>query len=224
MSDAAIGGKTAINLSAGKNLVGTFHRPCAVIQWTGVLGTLSEREHRSGLAEVVKSAWVEGPEFLEGLEARADELVARDPAATSWAVSRAAGLKARIVAEDELEGGVRRLLNLGHTFGHALERSSGYGSYTHGESVSVGMVMAFRYGESVGFTPVGQTTRLISILRSLKLPEAIPSLRVAEWLDPILRDKKRSGEAIRLILCRQPGVCETVATPISELVDWVNAL
>lgn len=224
MSDAAIGGKTGVNLPSGKNLVGAFHRPEAVVQWSGALSTLSAREHRSGLAEVVKSAFIDGPQFLGGLEERATALAAGDIGATRWAVSRAAGLKARIVAEDELEGGVRRLLNLGHTFGHALERSSGYGSWTHGESVAVGMVMVFRYGLEKGITSESDLARLISILESLKLPVAIPSLKVPEWLDPILRDKKRSGEAIRLILCREPGVCETIATPIAELVDWVNTL
>lgn len=224
MSDAAIGGKTGINLSAGKNLVGTFHRPDAVLQWTGSLSTLDEREHRSGLAEVVKSAWIDGPEFVEGLEDRIPELVGRETAATSWAVRRAGALKARIVAADEREGGVRRLLNLGHTFGHALECSAGYGTWTHGECVSIGMVMVFRYGEETGVTSARETARLVSVLTSLKLPVAIPSLRVNEWLDPVLRDKKRSGEAIRLILCRSPGACEVVATPIAELVDWVKTL
>ena len=224
MSDAAIGGKTGVNLAAGKNLVGSFHRPLGVVQWTGALQTLDAREHRSGLAEVVKSAWIDGPEFLDALEVRCGALASRDAEATRWAVGRAAALKARIVAADELEGGVRRLLNLGHTFGHALERSSGYGTWTHGECVSVGMVMAFRYGETVGFTGSGETQRLISILESLKLPAAIPSLKVTEWLDPILRDKKRTGDAIRLILCSDPGACEAVATPIAELVDWVKTL
>lgn len=224
MSDAAIGGKTGINLAAGKNLVGTFHRPSAVFQWTGALSTLSEREHRSGLAEVVKSAWIDGPEFLEGLESRAEALLARELEATSWAVHRAGELKARIVAQDEREGGVRRLLNLGHTFGHALERSSGYGTWTHGECVAIGMVMVFRYGEEAGITSADHRKRLVSLLSSLKLPVAIPSLRVGEWLDPVLRDKKRTGDAIRLILCREPGVCDVVATPISELAEWVRAL
>jgi 3-dehydroquinate synthase len=222
MSDAAIGGKTGINLSAGKNLVGAFHRPCGVIQWIGALPTLSEREHRSGLAEVVKSAMIEGEDAFAALERGAGSLVAGDPGVTQRGVMMAAHLKARVVHEDEHEGGLRRLLNLGHTFGHALERSSGYGEWTHGECVAVGMVIVCRYGESIGFTDSAVTSRLVSLLESLKLPVSTRSLRVDEWLDPMLRDKKRSGDAIRLILCRKPGVCETVKTPITEIAEWVR--
>lgn len=222
MSDAAIGGKTGVNLSSGKNLVGAFHRPDGVIQWIGALATLSEREHRSGMAEVVKSALIAGESEFAALECDAEALAMRDPEATRRGVMMAAHLKARIVHEDEHEGGVRRLLNLGHTFGHALERSSGYGEWTHGECVAVGIVIICRYGESAGFTSPAVTRRVVSLLQTLKLPVSTRSLRVDEWLDPMLRDKKRSGDAIRLILCREPGVCETVKTPITEIAAWVK--
>lgn len=223
MSDAAIGGKTGVNLAAGKNLVGAFHRPAGVIQWTGALSTLSVREHRSGLAEVVKSALIESESAFASLESDAEALASGGLAATERGVMMAAQLKARVVHEDEREGGVRRLLNLGHTFGHALERSSGYGEWTHGECVSVGTAIVLRYGESVGLTDASVTKRVVSLLQTLKLPVATRSLNVDEWLTPMLRDKKRSGDAIRLILCRKPGVCETVKTPITEIAEWVKA-
>ena len=224
MADAAIGGKTGINLDCGKNLVGTFHQPSVVVQWTGSLGTLPLRELRSGLAEVVKSAVLAGEAELATLERSASALAAGDPAAVSAAVRMAGALKADIVSRDEREGGIRRLLNFGHTLGHAIETASGYGEWTHGEAVSMGMVLALRFGISRGITRDEELARVSALLGELKLPLSAPSLRVDEWMAPIERDKKRSGESVRMILCHSIGDCRDELTPLTDVVEWLRTL
>ncbi len=224
MSDAAIGGKTGVNTSAGKNLVGTFYQPFAVIQWTGALVTLPEREVRGGLAEVVKSALIAGESELAELERRSASIAAGDLEALTWAVRMAAALKAEVVAADEREGGRRRLLNLGHTFGHAIEHASGYGSWSHGEAVSAGMMMALQYGQVIGINDEKLVSRVRAILVGQKLPVAPPSLTMAEWSSPLRVDKKREGETVKLILCKRPGDCQVLPTPLTDVVEWIRQL
>lgn len=224
MADAAIGGKTGVNTVQGKNLVGTFYQPSVVIQWVGALPTLSERERRSGVAEVVKSALIAGDAELDAFIARSSGIASGDLPSLSWAVRMAGAVKADIVSRDEREGGLRKLLNLGHTFGHAIEHASGYGSWAHGEAVSAGMVIALRYGETLGMTDSSLTERVVEILSEQKLPVTPPSLTLPEWSLPLGADKKRQGDSVQLILCAGPGECRVVPQPLADVVDWLRTL
>ena len=222
MADASIGGKTGINVSVGKNLVGAFHQPVAVLQWLDALSTLDDREYRSGLAEVVKSALIDGEEALAGLEAAAARLVARDGDALLQAIAMAARLKAGVVSRDVHEHGERALLNLGHTFGHAIEHGAGYGEWTHGEAVAAGMMCALRYGTATGVTDVGLAERVRALLAALGLPTDPPAMHLDAWLGPMTRDKKRAGDEVKLILCRRAGACEVVRTGYDALSNWLR--
>jgi len=162
--DAAVGGKTAINLAAGKNLVGTFHQPKAVFADTEVLASLPEEEYASGLGEVAKSALVGGEQALADLEARAGALAARDPDALAGTVAACVSIKGSIIATDPHEEGARRMLNLGHTFGHAIEHAAGYGVVPHGIAVAVGLVLAC------------EASRLAALLLDVDLPERVREL------------------------------------------------
>lgn len=224
MSDASIGGKTGINLTHGKNLVGAFHQPRAVIQWIGSLPTLAERERRSGMAEVVKSMILAGEEAFAWLESVGQALSDGEPIVTSEAVRRSAALKADIVARDEKEGGLRKLLNFGHTLGHVIETAEGYGAWAHGEAVSAGMILAVRLGISVGVGDAALLDRLDAVLRRQKLPVTPPSLTLQDWTGPLRVDKKRRGDDIEFILCEGPGRCRTVPIPLDVAVDWLRTL
>ena len=223
MADAAIGGKTGFNLPAGKNLVGAFHQPRAVLCWIDALETLDERELRSGMAEVIKSSLIDGPDAVSELGEVMKAALTRDRDALERAVKIGAGLKARIVSEDVKEKGTRALLNLGHTFGHAIEQASGYGAWTHGEAVAIGMIMASEFTCDID----GGSRSTVDLVRQLivdaNLPAGSPDLTIHQWIDPMCRDKKRSRDAIRLILCRAPGQCYTRETSISELEQWFRS-
>ena len=171
MVDAAIGGKTAVNLSSGKNLAGTFHQPAVVVADTRTLSTLPEREYRSGLAEIAKYGFSLDPPILDILEAGRERIAARDPDLLEELVARSAGIKAGIVAEDELDLEDRRaILNYGHTFGHALELDGGYETWLHGEAVSVGLVFAAALAGACGLLDAGAVERHRTILDALGLP------------------------------------------------------
>lgn len=224
MADAAIGGKTGINLARGKNLVGTFHQPRAVVQWVGSLGSLPERERRSGVAEVVKSMLLAGEDDFAWLEEHGSALSAGEPAALSESVRRSAALKADIVSRDEREGGARKLLNLGHTLGHVIEQATGYGSWTHGEAVAAGIVLEMRLGIDRGIGDVGLLARVRSALIGQKLPVEPPSLRVDDWTGPLRVDKKRRGDDIEFVLCEGPGRCRIVPISLVTAVAWLKTL
>lgn len=221
MSDAAIGGKTGVNVPQGKNLVGAFHAPEAVVAWIDTLQTLSERERRSGLAEIIKSAWIEGPDAVDQVARDAAAMAGGDLDALERGVDIAARLKARIVTEDEREGGRRRLLNLGHTFGHAIETSTGYGTWTHGEAVAAGMVLAARASEAFGFADASFERQMRTIVEACGLPVEPPDLAIDEWLDPMLRDKKRSGDGVRLVLGRRAGEIFDQHVEYVHLRSWL---
>lgn len=208
--DAAIGGKTAIDLPAGKNLAGAFHMPVAVLADPSFLTTLPETEHRAGLGEVVKSALLAGPAALAALEADAEALRAREPAALARAVSMAAGLKARVVTEDPLEQGPRRALNLGHTFGHAIETVAGHGRVPHGLAVAIGLILAARASVAAGcLEDPSLPGRLEALHRALELPVALADLGLA--LDPgalweaMGQDKKGSVGRPEFVLLAAAG-------------------
>jgi 3-dehydroquinate synthase len=209
MVDSSVGGKTAVDLPAGKNLVGAFHQPAAVVVDTDTLRTLPDRELRAGLAEVLKYGAIVDPAFFDWIEAHAGALLARDAAALEEAIAHSCAHKAAIVARDEHEQGERMLLNFGHSFGHAIETAQGYGGLLHGEAVAVGMVLAARLSARLGLAPAAHADRLAAALDALGLPIAIPTSLAPEALLARMRlDKKAVSGGLRLILWRGIGAAE----------------
>lgn len=212
MVDSSVGGKTGVNLPAGKNLVGAFHQPRAVVADTDTLATLPEREYRAGLAEVVKGAAIGDPAFFAWLEANAAALNAREPAPLIEAIARKVQYKAGVVARDETEQGERALLNLGHTFGHALETAGKYQVLLHGEGVAVGMLLAAQLSERLGMSAAADTQRLRRLLDAVGLPTSIPAGMDPEQLLALMRlDKKNLAGTLRLILWQGIGRAEIVS-------------
>jgi 3-dehydroquinate synthase len=218
--DAAIGGKTAVNLPEGKNLVGAFHQPIGVVADTKTLATLPSRERRSGLGEVAKYGFIADAAVLELLEQRPDDAVAGDADLLAEIVRRGVAVKARIVAADERESGERALLNYGHTVGHAIEALAGYRTYRHGEAVSLGMVFAARLGERLGITEAGLAERTVALLQGIGLPTGGLRVDPARVWDLLARDKKARG-GVRFVLCCRPGVAMVVDQPDRRLVDEI---
>jgi 3-dehydroquinate synthase len=211
MVDSSVGGKTAVDLPAGKNLVGAFHQPVAVRADLDTLATLPARELRAGLAEVVKAAAIADARFFAWLEANAEDLAAGDEALLAHAISTAIAFKAGVVSRDERERGERMLLNLGHTFGHAIETAQGYGGLLHGEAVAVGMVLAANLSAQLGLAPVEDLQRLRALLTRLGLPSVVPAeLDAAKVLANMRLDKKSVSGALRLVLWRGIGRAEVV--------------
>ncbi|NLB34334.1 MAG: 3-dehydroquinate synthase [Elusimicrobia bacterium] len=197
--DSAVGGKTGLNLSSGKNLVGTFYQPGYVHSDVELLKTLTEREYSSGLAEVVKHALIEGEKFLSYLESNVEAIMNRDSSVMKLVVSECVKIKAYVVKNDEREEGLRRILNLGHTLGHAIEKSAGYGKVTHGEGVSIGMVFAALLAENRGST--GLVERLSKLLSSMNLPVRIDSkLEPDKLISAMELDKKVRDGKIEFVL------------------------
>ena len=216
--DSSVGGKTAINHPLGKNMIGAFHQPLAVVADTDTLATLPEREYRAGLAEVVKYGAIRDEPFLAWIERNADSLRKRDPAALAHAIRTSCEIKAAIVAEDERESGVRALLNFGHTFGHAIESVQGYGAWLHGEAISAGMALAARFSARQGRMARVQADRLVELLRRFGLPVEPPAIAPGQWLEFMGRDKKNEGGRITLILLEQLGQAAIVKdAPGAEL-------
>ncbi len=222
MVDAALGGKTGIDLPVGKNLVGAFHAPRAVVQWGGALATLPDRAFRSGLAEVVKCALLRGEAELAALESDATALVSRDGAALARAVALASQTKLEIVARDPREQGERVLLNLGHTFAHALEAATGFETYLHGEAVAIGLVAALRFSVELGVTEAALPARVAALLQSLGLPTEPPPLAPEIWRAGLSRDKKRTDDAVRFVVCRRPGRCEAKVVELDRVDAWIR--
>jgi 3-dehydroquinate synthase len=212
MVDSSVGGKTGVNLPAGKNLVGAFHQPRAVMADIGTLDSLPQREYRCGLAEVIKGAAIGDADFFAWLEHHADALVSRDENALIQAIATKVRYKAGVVARDETEQGERALLNLGHTFGHALETAGHYTTLLHGEGVAVGMVLAARLSERLGMSAGGDTQRLQGLLEKVDLPVDVPAGFDADQLLSLMRlDKKNTAGTLRLILWRGIGRAEIVS-------------
>ena len=174
--DSSVGGKTGINHPLGKNMIGAFYQPKAVLADTDTLKTLPARELSAGLAEVIKYGLIRDAGFLAWLEANMDKLRALDPAAIAHAIYRSCEIKAQVVGEDEREGGIRAILNLGHTFGHAIETGMGYGVWLHGEAVGAGMVMAAQASQRLGWLSAADVARTRAIIRAAGLPDVAPDL------------------------------------------------
>jgi 3-dehydroquinate synthase len=204
--DASVGGKTGFNHPLGKNLIGAFHQPAAVLIDIETLETLPAREYSAGLAEVVKIAAVRDAEFLHWLEANRASIMARETTATAGMIERSVANKAAIVAEDEREAGVRALLNFGHSFAHALETLTDYRLYLHGEAVAIGMMVASRLSELRGICDAGFSERLGKLLQSFDLPLELPAnLKTDDILDTMKLDKKVIAGSTRLILVKSAG-------------------
>ena len=207
--DSSVGGKTAINHPLGKNMIGAFYQPQLVLADTDTLATLPEREFRSGLAEVLKYGLILDVTFFEWLEANMDGLLKREGAALAYAIRCSCEIKARVVAEDERETakeGGRALLNLGHTFGHAIESALGYGVWLHGEAVGSGMALAAQLSKDLGMLDATACERAVKLIERTGLATRLPGkITPDEMLDHMGRDKKNEGGAIRLILLKRIG-------------------
>ncbi len=204
--DSSVGGKTAINHPLGKNMIGAFYQPRLVLADLATLDTLPVREFSAGLAEVIKYGLIDDLEFFEWLEANIDRLMARDPAALAFAVERCCRNKARVVAQDEREtAGVRELLNLGHTFGHAIEAGMGYGVWLHGEAVAAGMMLSAYASRELGQISDADIGRIRALLGRAGLPVTAPELGSGRYLELMAGDKKVDAGRIRYVLMRRLG-------------------
>lgn len=199
--DSSVGGKTGVNHEGGKNLIGAFHQPKLVLIDTDTLQTLPPREFSAGLAEVIKHGAICDIEFFEWLESNIQALLNKDPEALAHAIQRCCAIKAQVVAEDERESGRRAILNFGHTFGHAIENSLGYGEWLHGEAVAAGMVMA------AGLSGIdsAQATRLSRLIAAAGLPIEPPSISAERWLQTMGLDKKVQNRQLRFVLLDSLG-------------------
>jgi len=203
--DSSVGGKTGVNHPGGKNLIGAFHQPRAVVADTATLGTLPPRELRAGLAEVIKYGLVADAGFLDWIEANLEALLGLEAGALAHAIRRSCEIKAGIVAEDEREHGRRALLNLGHTFGHAIETATGYGEWLHGEAVGTGMLMAADLSCRLGWLRHEDVERVRALLVRAGLPAAAPPIGAAHALELMGMDKKVLAGRLRLVLMRGIG-------------------
>ncbi len=203
--DSSVGGKTGINHPLGKNMVGAFYQPKVVLADTETLKTLPARELSAGLAEVIKYGLIWDAEFLSWLEANMEKLRALNAEAISHAIYRSCEIKAQVVAQDEREGGIRAILNLGHTFGHAIETGMGYGNWLHGEAVAAGMVLAADASRRKGWLSDADVDRARAIIRAAGLPDNAPDLGVDRYMEYMGHDKKVEAGKIRFVLLKKIG-------------------
>jgi 3-dehydroquinate synthase len=221
--DSAVGGKTAVNHPGGKNLIGAFHQPLCVLSDTDTLNTLPDRELSAGLAEVVKYGLLGDAELFEWLEREHEGLLMRDTERLQHIVRRSCEIKAQIVAADEHERGQRALLNLGHTFGHAIERCAGYGEWLHGEAIAAGTCMAAAFSARIGWLGAAEVARIRELFVRLNLPVEPPRVDAGEFLAAMSMDKKVMGGEIRLVLLKSIGNAVITADyPSHELVDLLS--
>ncbi|CAM3389342.1 3-dehydroquinate synthase [Halomonas lysinitropha] len=222
--DSSVGGKTGVNHPRGKNMIGAFWQPRAVLVDTDTLVTLPPRELSAGLAEVIKYGLIRDADFLAWLEAEMEALRGLDAAALTRAIERSCTLKAQIVAEDETEQNVRALLNLGHTFGHAIEAHQGYGNWLHGEAVGAGMLMAAELSCRLGWLSDKEVARVRAVIEAAGLPLVAPSdMSVEDFLTIMRLDKKNLDSHLRLILlCTLGRACIHDETPADTLIDLLE--
>jgi 3-dehydroquinate synthase len=221
--DSSVGGKTAINHPRGKNMVGAFHQPVAVVSDVSTLDTLPDRELRAGLAEVIKHGAALDAALFDWLEAHMEELLRRERPALIHAVRRSCELKAAIVAEDERETGRRALLNLGHTFGHAIEAATGFGPWLHGEAVAAGMVLAAELSVRIGLLRREDAARIRDLIHRAGLPTRAPALSPGRWRELMAIDKKSAGGRLRFVLLEAMGRAGLHADVEARLLDEVLA-
>lgn len=221
--DSSVGGKTGINHPLGKNMIGAFYQPQAVITDITTLATLPARELAAGLAEIIKVAAIIDAPFFDWIEANIARLVARDTTAIAEAIRRSCEIKADVVRQDEREGGLRAILNFGHTFGHAIESGLGYGKWLHGEAVGCGMVMAADLSYRLGFIDYVSKIRVVNLVQAAGLPTMAPDLGQARWLELMEVDKKNEGGQIKFILLKPLGKPAIMSVPSDILLATLQA-
>jgi 3-dehydroquinate synthase len=218
--DSSVGGKTGINHPRAKNLIGAFHQPRVVVADVDTLVTLPEREFREGLAEVIKYGAILELAMIVDLEGTLDRILARDAASLEAVVARSLRHKAAVVAADEREGGLRKILNFGHTVGHALEASAGYGSYLHGEAVAIGMAVACALSEKYAGLSADEGSRLVRLIDRAGLPTVLPSdARSASFVAALRLDKKRARDAVEFVLLERLGKAATKPLTFPEILS-----
>lgn len=227
--DSSVGGKTAVNHKLGKNMIGAFYQPKAVVIDTDCLKTLPQREFAAGVSEVIKYGIIYDQDFFVWLEENLDKLYQLDEQALTYAIARCCEIKAEVVAQDEKESGIRALLNLGHTFGHAIEAELGYGNWLHGEAVSAGTVMAAKTAQLQGLINEQQVERIISILKRAQLPVHTPeTMSFADFMKHMMRDKKVLSGELRLVLPTSIGTAEVVKgvpeSIIEQAIDFARTV
>ncbi len=220
--DASVGGKTAVNHKSGKNLIGSFYQPQCVICDSKFLATLEATEISAGLAEIIKYGLIFDSEFFQWLQKNMQQILSNDRAAVDYVIQRSCAIKAEIVAQDEKEQSVRALLNFGHTFGHAIEKLTGYGNWTHGDAVAVGMVLAARLSENMSLITPEDVQNIEEILTAANLPISLPNINPAELLAAMQSDKKVKDRNIQLVLLKNIG--EAFLTADYSQEDLVNIL
>lgn len=225
--DSSVGGKTGVNHPLGKNLIGAFHQPSAVLIDLDTLISLPDREFAAGIAEVIKYGCIREPEFFSWLVSQQAALQARDPDILSTAIERSCVIKAEVVAADEREGGLRAILNFGHTFGHAIEQVLGYGAWLHGEAVACGMVIASRISMARGGVTETQLAQLVGFLESFGLPTHPPAaMTVPVFLEAMAGDKKVERGTIRYVLLENLGrariASDVTAAEIAGAIDAIT--
>ncbi|MBN2109195.1 MAG: 3-dehydroquinate synthase [Deltaproteobacteria bacterium] len=219
--DSSIGGKTGVNLPEGKNLVGAFYQPLMVLIDPQVLKTLPARQLQSGAAEVVKSAIIHDAKFFDYLEQNTSGIAAASMPVLKNVIATCCSIKALITSRDETEQGIRAFLNFGHTIGHAIETLTEYASYTHGEAVAIGMAASAHLSCRLGLCKKSDAERLISLLRNIGLPTALPCFSAPAYVDAVLKDKKKTADALNMVFMKEIGtVCirTTAAQELSELL------
>jgi 3-dehydroquinate synthase len=220
--DSSVGGKTAINHPIGKNMIGAFYQPHRVVCDLDTLQTLPQREMSAGLAEVIKYGPIADMAFLDWIDDHLDALMARDPQALAHAVKRSCEIKAWVVSQDEREGGIRAILNFGHTFGHAIEAGLGFGEWLHGEAVGCGMVMASHLSQRLGLVDEAFVSRFTALIDRAGLPIVGPKLGAEVYLHHMRVDKKAEAGDIRFVLINKPGSAIVRGAPdalVSQVID-----
>jgi len=215
--DSSVGGKTGINHPLGKNMIGAFYQPKLVLADTSTLSTLADRQLSAGLAEVIKYGLIRDLPFFEWLEQNIDKLLARDPEALAYAIKRSCENKAEVVIADEHEGGVRALLNLGHTFGHAIEAGMGYGNWLHGEAVAAGTMLAATLSQRLGWISEAEVCRIRTLFERARLPVSAPDLGVDAYLEHMAIDKKVENGKMRFVLLKTIGTA-VITADVTEQV------
>jgi 3-dehydroquinate synthase len=220
--DSSVGGKTAINHALGKNMVGAFYQPLAVLCDLSTLATLPDREYRSGLAEIIKLGPIADADFFLWIEANLDALLARDDQALQHAVKVSCAIKARIVAADEREAGLRAVLNFGHTFAHAIEAALGYGQWLHGEAVACGMVLASDLSVTLGLMPRAFADRVLRVVQRAGLPVQAPAMPFGEWSRWLRVDKKVEAGAVQFVVVDALGHAVLRSAPDAMVQDVIR--
>jgi 3-dehydroquinate synthase len=221
--DSSVGGKTGINHPLGKNMIGAFYQPKAVVADISTLDTLPARELSAGLAEVIKYGAIIDATFFSWMEENIERLMAKDAEALAYAIQRSCEIKADVVRQDEREGGLRAILNFGHTFGHAIEAGLGYGEWLHGEAVGCGMAMAADLSQRLGFIDETARARIVALLRAAGLPVVAPDLGAGRWIELMQVDKKSEGGQIKFILMRPLGTPAIMPVPQDVLLATLKA-